>query len=204
MCLSTAAVAAPTAYMSDAAFSAANGATALTLQSFEVAPTVTATSLNFGNVAFNCTGSTYCPGFFGRSTVYATDGIFSVFFATPDSATFTFSSTITSFGVDVVGLGDVGVTNFFINNGSGPLALQSGYSAPGGTVTFAGLTDSAGFTTVTFTGTQRDDGIFFDRLRFGTALAGAVPETSTWAMMISGFGLVGGAMRRRRASAVFA
>jgi uncharacterized protein YjiK len=29
--------------------------------------------------------------------------------------------------------------------------------------------------------------------------AGAVPEPSTWAMMVMGFGLIGGAMRRRRA-----
>ncbi len=34
----------------------------------------------------------------------------------------------------------------------------------------------------------------------GTALAGAVPEPATWAMMIGGFGMAGGAMRRRRAS----
>lgn len=30
------------------------------------------------------------------------------------------------------------------------------------------------------------------------ALAAAVPESSTWAMMIGGFGMVGGALRRRR------
>ncbi|KRB42667.1 PEPxxWA-CTERM sorting domain-containing protein [Phenylobacterium sp. Root700] len=33
---------------------------------------------------------------------------------------------------------------------------------------------------------------------------GAVPEPATWAMMIVGFGLVGGAVRRRRTSAAFA
>jgi hypothetical protein len=32
----------------------------------------------------------------------------------------------------------------------------------------------------------------------------AVPEPATWAMMIAGFGLVGGVMRRRRASVAFA
>ncbi len=32
----------------------------------------------------------------------------------------------------------------------------------------------------------------------------AVPEPATWAMMIAGFGLVGGAVRRRRASTAFA
>ena len=30
--------------------------------------------------------------------------------------------------------------------------------------------------------------------------AGAVPEPATWAMMLMGFGLVGGAMRRRKVS----
>jgi hypothetical protein len=33
--------------------------------------------------------------------------------------------------------------------------------------------------------------------RVTTADAAAVPEPASWAMMISGFGLVGGAMRRR-------
>lgn len=37
-----------------------------------------------------------------------------------------------------------------------------------------------------------------DRLNFDVATAAAVPEPATWAMMIGGFGLVGGAMRRRR------
>ncbi len=39
------------------------------------------------------------------------------------------------------------------------------------------------------------------RLDRGEALAfgfGAVPEPSTWAMMVGGFGLVGGAIRRRQ------
>lgn len=38
---------------------------------------------------------------------------------------------------------------------------------------------------------------------FGTVTingAGAVPEPATWAMMIGGFGMVGGAMRRRQAT----
>jgi hypothetical protein len=34
---------------------------------------------------------------------------------------------------------------------------------------------------------------------FQLRLLGVVPEASTWAMLIAGFGLVGGAMRRRRA-----
>ena len=117
-----AASAAPTAYTSDAAWTAAAPG-ALTLQSFEGAPTGTATSLNFGNVNFHCTGLTFCTTSFGRTLLFATDGDYSVFFATPDTATFTFNSAITAFGIDVIDLGTNGATDFFIDNGSGPLAL---------------------------------------------------------------------------------
>ena len=189
-------------YTSDAAFTAAAGATPLMLQSFESAPGGTATSLVFSNVTFKCTGTTYCPGFFGQSTFLQTDGRYSVFFATPDTATFTFSSAITTFGVDVIGLGDIGATTFSVNDGTGPQALQTNYSAPAATVTFAGLINSAGFTTVTFSGTQRNDGIFFDRLRFGGSVGPAVPEPVTWALMLVGFGAVGTAMRRRPTTAI--
>ncbi len=39
---------------------------------------------------------------------------------------------------------------------------------------------------------------------FEVAVNGAVPEPATWTMMIAGFGLVGGAMRRRKTSVAFA
>lgn len=37
-----------------------------------------------------------------------------------------------------------------------------------------------------------------------SVIGGAVPEPASWAMMLGGFGLVGGALRRRRASVSFA
>lgn len=35
-------------------------------------------------------------------------------------------------------------------------------------------------------------------VEYGPAVTGAVPEPATWAMMLAGFGIVGGALRRRR------
>lgn len=39
----------------------------------------------------------------------------------------------------------------------------------------------------------------FDDVTFNDDVSGAVPEPATWALMLVGFGLVGGAMRRRQA-----
>lgn len=44
------------------------------------------------------------------------------------------------------------------------------------------------------------DGIVFERIG-ATNTPGGVPEPTTWAMMLTGFGLLGGALRRRRSSA---
>lgn len=56
--------------------------------------------------------------------------------------------------------------------------------------------------TLTFAGTARSvvvTGAFFDDVTFGSAgNGGGVPEPASWAMLIAGFGLTGGVMRRRR------
>jgi hypothetical protein len=200
MMTTAAPVLAQTAYTNQASFNAAATGVPLTSQSFEDAVATSPTAVDFGNVSVNCSGSSYCPGFFGRSSALVTDGNFSVFFASPDTATFTFDSAINAFGIDVIGLGDVGSTNFFLNVGSGPLALQQNYSAAESTVTFAGVTSTTAFTSVTFSGSRVGDGIFFDRLRFGTSAIPAVPEPATWAMMFVGFGMMGASMRYRRRS----
>jgi len=51
-----------------------------------------------------------------------------------------------------------------------------------------------------------EDGIYtgLSEVQFQGASAGAVPEPATWAMMITGFGLAGTALRRRRSIAAAA
>jgi hypothetical protein len=60
-------------------------------------------------------------------------------------------------------------------------------------VTFAGTAHS-----INFGGTANQT--TYDNITFGSAIPGGapVPEPSTWAMMLLGFGAVGAAMRRRR------
>jgi hypothetical protein len=66
------------------------------------------------------------------------------------------------------------------------------------TMAFFGATSTTAFTSITLTGGNNFTN--FDNLTLATAVGGAVPEPATWAMMIGGFGLVGGAMRRRAGS----
>lgn len=68
-----------------------------------------------------------------------------------------------------------------------------------GGVGFLGFVATAGstFSTVSIVGRGFDVYNGFDNFTTAAGLAGGVPEPATWAMMIVGFGLVGGAVRRR-------
>lgn len=63
------------------------------------------------------------------------------------------------------------------------------------------FTAGSASTTLTFTNTAgaTNEGVFLDAVSVT-----AVPEPSTWAMLILGFGLLGGAMRRRSQAPAFA
>jgi PEP-CTERM motif len=90
------------------------------------------------------------------------------------------------------------------------------FSGPGGTGTLLGslsgvLGNTTAFTrqVVAFNGLGRSvtivgasSSLGFDDFTF--TLAGGVPEPSTWIMMGVGFGLIGGAMRRRKRKTAFA
>ena len=55
---------------------------------------------------------------------------------------------------------------------------------------------SGGEQTINVTGTSGGNASYAGTLAFAVS---AIPEPATWAMMIGGFGIVGGAMRRRKA-----
>ena len=61
-----------------------------------------------------------------------------------------------------------------------------------------------GITRIEITTTDVPGGLGYDDFTFTVGAVGAVPEPASWTMMIAGFGMVGGAMRRRSQKAIFA
>ena len=124
---------------------------------------------------------------------------------------------VAEFSLDVTGL--TAGTAYFLNFDA---ARRAGYAANIFTVAFDGVTSGtftplsdsfSGFTTAVFNATGEtgtltfrgsptttgDNNSIIDNLRLTAVDApGAVPEPATWALMLSGIGAVGGAMRRRR------
>ena len=90
-------------------------------------------------------------------------------------------------------LATLGLLTNFNNGGCGgdPNGGACHWDAVG--VTFAGTAMS-----VDFGGVANQAG--FDDITLGSAVAGGVPEPSTWALLIGGFGLAGVSLRRRRAA----
>lgn len=186
-------------FNNEAAFLAA-AAAPLNFESFENATSPSATTVAFAGGTFACAGTGYCPGFFGTWTLGADTGVQSVYFASPDSATFTFNSPITAFGVHIGGAGDVSPNTLTatLGNGDSGLALNNytgDYSVFGSNNQYFGAISTTAFTTVTFTTSNSGDGIAFDSMSFGVA---AVPEPETYAMLLAGLGVMGAVARRRR------
>lgn len=109
--------------------------------------------------------------------------------------TMNFANPVNRFGVYLTGLqaslvgGPVAVS---LNDGTAYDFNLPGIEGGGGA--FFGFTTTGAVNSIAFQ--ARSDIIGFDDIRFDFVNA-AVPEPATWAMMIGGFGLVGGAMRRR-------
>jgi PEP-CTERM motif-containing protein len=184
-------------FNTDASFLAAAGG-GLTSEGFETAVLGTPTSVTFPGGTFSCSGISFCPGFFGVSTSFHDAGNQSVFFATPDTATFTFGSSINAFGVAIGGAGDVAPITLTASLSNGDTApVLTNHTGPftvfeSGDRQFFGVIDTAPFTSLTFTGSNSGDGIFFDTMSFGTAGAAPapVPEPGTLLLFASS-GLLG-------------
>jgi hypothetical protein len=196
--IATPALAAPITFNTDAAFLAAAGA-GLSFEGFESA-LAGGTSVSFAGGTFECAGTAWCPGFFGVSTAFADTGANSVYFSTPDTATFTFSAPITAFGIAIGGAGDVAPINLNaqLSNGSA-VPVVTNYSGSfnvfGANRLYFGLIDSAPFTSITFSGSNSGDGIFFDSMNIRAAVA-VVPEPASLVLLSAG--LFGAAWARRR------
>jgi hypothetical protein len=125
------------------------------------------------------------------------------------TVTINFTTAVTAFSLDL--------STF---SGAGPNAAVYGYDVTVGTgqgdfavttldrpnMAFFGATSDTGFTSITLNAGSSSVFFNFDNLTLATAIpaAAGVPEPASWAMMLGGFGLVGGAMRRRRAQVAFA
>lgn len=191
------------------AFLAAAGG-GLQFESFETATLANSTTVDFSGGTFSCTGTSYCPGFFGISTSFSDTGSQSVFFASPDTATFTFTSPITEFGIIIGGAGDVAANTMTatLSNGDSALALNN-YTGPfcvfnqagcGSNSQFFGIIDSSSFTSVTFSPNNSADGIFFDTMYYGSGTT-ATPEPTSVAFLLAGCAAIGiGRYRRSRTS----
>jgi hypothetical protein len=109
-----------------------------------------------------------------------------------------FTSGQSQFGFQLVG-GNAGTAfiSFFRGDGSLIQAISLGGLAD----TFYGFSRDGGIQDIRGISIWNNDaaGIGFDNLKFDVrSTGGVVPEPASWAMLIAGFGLVGGSMRRRR------
>ncbi|CAA9520511.1 MAG: hypothetical protein AVDCRST_MAG23-165 [uncultured Sphingosinicella sp.] len=118
------------------------------------------------------------------------------------SLTFTFGSAITAFGFDWT---DLDISDSYRVDFSGPGFTSVGFSTPpfslnGEGAGFFGFRSDTAFTTVMFTQNAAGgfvDAFGIDNIRTSSSLsAPAVPEPTTWAMMILGFGAAGLSLRR--------
>lgn len=121
----------------------------------------------------------------------------------------TFTTAIAAFGFYGTDIGDVSqALQITLDEGMASqrvFTVANTVGGANGSLLFWGIADTGQtFTSVSFA-QSGSDRFGFDDLTVGDVkqVIGGVPESSTWAMMIVGFGLVGGAMRARTRKVTF-
>lgn len=122
---------------------------------------------------------------------YGTGGFVSAQQFSPTSVRIEFNAS-TAFGFNYVSATPITVT---VGNDTYNIA-----ASPFPRLSYFGVTSLSGFGSAILS--TPGSGLDLDNITFGIAsLTASVPEPTTWAMMIGGIGMVGGAMRRRHVSA---
>jgi hypothetical protein len=153
---------------------------------------------NFGPGFSGVTNTQYGGNVYG----YDIDSGTGTFLGTSEgTATFTFSSPTNSFGFYTTGTQTVfGPASTIAFDGSDAQSLTVTQNTDGG-ATYFGFTDVNPFTSITLDSSNNTDALGIDRISFNAPnLVAAVPETSTWMMLIAGVGLIGGIMRLHKKS----
>jgi len=166
---------------------------------FEDVPAGSAgTTLTIGDVTFTSPVELFIGDVFNETGV--SQGLCSRTagtFGCESDLTVTFASAVSGFGLTVIGANTTAATInalAFLEDGTSQTIIFDGFAPfTSKTLTFGSLQVRS----VTFSTTD-PQGFSFDDFTFG---ATTVPEPAAWALLIAGFGLVGGDLRRRRALA---
>lgn len=186
-------------------FANLNGVGTETFESLSGGTPIALTFPGAGTATLTGTGSVTGAPIGGR---YAFSGT-NYYQAQAGNFTVNFSDAIAAFGFYATDIGDYGgQLQLQLTNSLGVVSLLNVGNTIGsngstsGSNLYFGFYDTANtYTSISFLNSSGSDGFGFDDLSVGsvTQVMPAVPEPATWAMMIGGFGMVGGSMRRRRA-----
>jgi hypothetical protein len=152
-------------------------------------------SVSYGSVTFSSDLTKYNGAFFNVGPVFSSQpAVLSAQQLGFDlvNILITFAGPVTAFSLDFGTFGGYDVT-FLLSNGQ--TATKTTTAGVYETKNFFGATDSTPFTFVLLT--SADESVFLNNVKFGAAVA-AVPEPSTWALIILGFAGVGALAYRRR------
>jgi hypothetical protein len=160
-------------------------------------------SVSYGGVTFSSDLTKYNGGFFNVGPVFSSQpAVLAAQQLDFDlvNILITFAGPVTAFSLDFGTFGGYDV-NFVLSNGQ--TVTKTTTAGVFETKNFFGATDSTPFTTVLLT--SADESLFLNNVKVGAAVS-AVPEASTWAMLLFGFAGLAfvGYRRTRQSSAIVA